>query len=153
MISNNGPGPSVKNITIIHFALLAGMVLFAAVAFAVGKPFTTQINTTDPLLIAVPVLAVSCLFISNLLYKKFLAGAVEANDVPGKLVGYQTAFIIRNALIEGPALFAIVAFLLSGSVVFIAIAIALILYFFSLRPTKDKIAEELQLSYEQKLEL
>lgn len=48
-------------------------------------------------------------------------------------------------------MFAVVSYELSRNLYFLIIAGLLILYFISIRPTKDKIETDLDLSYEDKL--
>lgn len=64
---------------------------------------------------------------------------------------YQTALIIRFSLLNGASLFGIVCYMQTGNLLFIIISGLLALYFLSLRPTKDKIENDLNLSYEDKI--
>lgn len=68
-------------------------------------------------------------------------------------MAYQSATIVRLALLEGPSLFGIVGFLLTGNLIFLGISGALIACFIYQRPTRQKIEDDLNLSYEEKAEL
>jgi hypothetical protein len=70
-----------------------------------------------------------------------------------KLTGYQAALIVRFALLEGPSLFAIVVFTLTNNWFFLLISVCIIVYFITLRPGTEKVADDLQLNYDEKLEL
>lgn len=81
-----------------------------------------------------------------MLGRKKLEEAKNKATLQEKLVIYQSSSIIRYALLEGTALLAIVTF---GNeynffyLIFAAIAIGYVLY---LRPTKDKITTDLNLT-------
>jgi hypothetical protein len=98
----------------------------------------------------VPAIAVSGAFASNFIYNKKIGELTSLESLKDKVMGYQTACIIRYALLEGPALFGIVSYMQSGNLLFLIIAGALIVYFVSLRPTKEKIEMDLNFSFEQK---
>jgi len=90
---------------------------------------------------------------SNFMFKKQLDLAVAKSSLNEKLGGYQTALIIRFALLEGPSLFGIVSYLLSGNLLFLAISGLIILYFITIRPTRDKVETDLNLDYQEKTEM
>lgn len=137
---------------IIHLALAAGQILFAVVVTLLSKRIIINVRDThDPLLYAVPALAITCFILSNFIFKKILSSAVKPdNTLKQKLTIYQTALIVRLALLEGPSLFGIVAFFITGSLFFIVISLLLVGYFIYIRPTKDNIEEALELSYAEK---
>ncbi|RWY57116.1 hypothetical protein [Mucilaginibacter gilvus] len=146
------PTTFLRTITIIHLALAAGQVLFGIVVLSLNKRIIINVrDTRDPLVYAVPALAIICFVLSGFLYKKVLSGGIRPDStLKGKLMMYQTALIIRLALLEGPSLFGIVAFFLTGSLFFLLISLVLIGYFIYIRPTKDNIEETLELTYAEK---
>ena len=68
-------------------------------------------------------------------------------------MAYQTALIIRCAFSEGASLLGIVAFLITGNLVYLLLTGLNIIYFIWIRPTKQKIEDELNLGYEEKADL
>ncbi|HTE01211.1 MAG TPA: hypothetical protein VK668_18120 [Mucilaginibacter sp.] len=152
----NQPSPQslIKTISIIHLGLLAGQVMLGAVAFFLYKQTGFDIKTyNDPLLYLVPIVAITCAIVGNLLYKQLIAKLTDKNSLREKLTGHQTASITRFALLEGPSLFGIVAYMSKGNLFFLLISGIIMLYFLSLRPTTEKVASDLNLSYEDKMEL
>lgn len=148
------PKTFVRTVKIIHLALLAGQLLFFVVAFTQTPPHKFDLNfATDPLIIVAPLMAISCFVLSNILFSQQLGIAVNQTSLMGKITRYQIASIIRFALIEGSSLFAIVAFLISGNLLFAMVSGLLILVFIANRPTKDKVETDLNLSYEEKMEM
>ena len=148
------PNAAFKTLTIIYFALLAGQLMFAAVVLSLlKKVFFSVQYSGDPLLYIVPVMAIGGIMAGDFLFKQQIEIARKRDTLSSKLTVYQTAIIIRCALLEGASLFGIVATLLSGNLFFLMVSAFIILYFLSFRPTKDKLKNLLQLTYEEELEL
>ena len=58
---------------------------------------------------------------------------------------YLQACVVRYAFIEGAAILSTIAFRLNNHIFYLVISLLLILYLFKLRPSKDKVINELQL--------
>ena len=139
---------------LIFTALLIGMLLFLGVTlFLVDEELTLFFEADNPFFFVIPVVFISCLAISNFIPKKLLSQAKSQDDLAKKTTMYNSASIIRYALIECPVLFAIVGFHLTHSLFFIIIAVAAILYFVTLRPSEEKISRALELTYDEKAAL
>ncbi|WP_158657208.1 hypothetical protein [Maribacter cobaltidurans] len=74
-------------------------------------------------------------------------------SLENKLKTYQTASIIKYALLEGPAFFAIVAYSLTGNALPLVIAICLVLYLAVQRPNLHKLMDTLPLTSDEKRKL
>jgi hypothetical protein len=146
------PNTFVKTISIIHLALIAGQIIFAAAAFMTTKNHTTS-KSDDVFIYVAPIMAFSGFAISNILFKTLVNKIDGQSPLKTKLAAYQSALIVRFALLEGPSLFAIVSFMLTGNLIFLGISGAIIAYFIYLRPTKQKTEDDLNLGYEEKAEL
>jgi hypothetical protein len=72
----------------------------------------------------------------------------EKESIQEKLAGYQSALITRFMLIQGPAAFAIVAYIISGNIFFLFITGLMSVYFIFLRPTREKIESDLSFSFD-----
>jgi membrane protein insertase Oxa1/YidC/SpoIIIJ len=144
------PNSYLKTISIIHIALLIGQTIFAIVAFFINRSTTIELNNAaDPFFVVMIALAIGSFIASTILFKKNLEKAKEQEDAKSKLAQYQSALIIRYALLEGPSLFGIVVYLLTGNLFYLMVSVIIILYFLSLRLTKDGIKDDLQLSYDE----
>lgn len=66
-----------------------------------------------------------------------------------KLKGYRSAQIIRWAMLEAPALFSIITFLLTGVYWVLGIVALLIALFISYRPSPRQAVQDLQPSHEE----
>jgi hypothetical protein len=148
------PQAFLKMIVIIHGALLAGQVLFGITALASTKSMGIIMKPADdPFFYVAPFLTLSSIAAGIFLFKQQLAKLPEKVTLKEKIAGYQTGLIIKYALTEGASLFGIVAYLLTGNLLYLIITGVNVIYFFWIRPTKDKIVDDLNLSYEDKIEL
>jgi len=146
------PAGFIKSMSIIHAALLAGQLLFIITAFGISsKVHFTVSDTEDVFIFIVPLLAIAGFMGGYILFKRKLKELQAKNSLGEKMVAYQTALIIRFALLEGPSLFGIVAFMQTGNLFFLVISALLMLYFFSLRPTRDKMEIDLDLGFTEKM--
>ncbi|WP_179412133.1 hypothetical protein HDF19_02510 [Mucilaginibacter sp. E4BP6] len=146
------PKTFLRTISVVHTALILGVILFSAVTISdnINHNVFTY-NTNDPFTDVSLLLAIGGFTASVFLFKKQLVKAKKQFTLKEKITLYQSALIQRFALLEGPAMFAVVSYELSRNLYFLIIAGLLILYFISIRPTKDKIETDLDLSYEDKL--
>jgi hypothetical protein len=128
----------IKTFQTIHLAICSGVV----VAYILTGNITTEmlslqgINAAHLPYLAVPVLA---LFLSNFMFKSQLKQANTKLKTEDNLGIYQTASIIRWAILEGAAFF-----LLFAQPKLIVFGIAIIAYLLFLRPSEDKIITDIQ---------
>lgn len=141
--------PVFKTITTLFFALLFGQVSFAVIAYflvSTGRVDAGLQDIEKIFTMLVPVLIISGLLVGKLVYDKKIQAAQGNKTATEKLESYRSAVIVRCALLEGPVLFAIISYLLTGKDMLLLFAIGGILLFLLLKPTKAKAASELQLS-------
>lgn len=139
----------LRTLTIIHTALCAGLMLFAGFVYYKNGAFTARMDQQAIFIYVVPIVAIAGYFISQLLFKKRLEAISKEEKLATKLGKYQVASILKYALLEGPAILALLAYYWSGNALHLVIAIALIAYLLVQRPTADKIKRELPLTYEE----
>ena len=70
-----------------------------------------------------------------------------------KLKIFQSASIVKYALLEGPAFFAIVAYNLTGNALPLVIGVCLVLYLAVQRPNLQKLLDALPLTSDEKRKL
>ncbi|XLS27696.1 hypothetical protein ACJD0Z_10870 [Flavobacteriaceae bacterium M23B6Z8] len=139
------PTHPFRTIQIICAALIAGVTFFLAAAFLVQNKISSDYDSNDRMLIIAILLFFAGATSSFYLVKRFTTPAASSS-LADKLNNYQTRMIIRMALLEAPAFFAIVQFFLSGSLLYTLIplfAIVLMAYMF---PGKRKFIAEYELS-------
>jgi hypothetical protein len=145
------PNKFLKTISMLHLMLLMGLVMFAGfLLFQFDGAMMPTFDTNDTLLLIYPVVAIAAIVGSQALFKNVLASKENNTDLKVKLANYQTASIIKYALIEGPAFFGILLATSTGNTAYAAIAGVLIIYFILQKPSLNKIESDLKLSGEQR---
>ncbi|PKP09034.1 MAG: hypothetical protein CVU09_13290 [Bacteroidetes bacterium HGW-Bacteroidetes-4] len=143
-----------RSLSLIHYALLAGQLVFAGVALYLTYGKTQLVDSPKGVFIyVVPLIALLAVLVSQAIYRLKIKKLISYQSLIPKMTEYQSIFIIRLALIEGASLFAIVVYLLTIEAIFMAIAVLLIVYFVLLRPTREKIALDLELNPSDKMKL
>jgi len=128
----------LKTLRILHMAICAGTIaayIFAG-NFSRDQLLIKHVDTSEIIFIAIPVLAI---FLSNFLFKSQLKQANPNSKIEANMDIYQAASLIRWAILEGAAF--IILFIKPE---FISFGILLIAYLISLRPTEDRIKNDLQ---------
>jgi len=147
------PNGFIKILSMIHLALLIGLIVFLIIAYTQNKEWQLNLNDTgDIFFFIVPILAIGGILAGNFLYDKQINALSTKNSLRQKLAGFQTASIMKYALVEGPALLAIVSSMNSGNLFYVIIAVALVVYFYFQKPTKEKIESHLKLNSELKMQ-
>ena len=142
------PTLMLKTIKTIHWALVGGLSLFAAVtAFQLGtNPETTFFAPENPI-IFIPTLAGIFLIPTSLvLFNKQMGQAKEKKELGSKLTSFQTAHIVKMAMLEGVGMFSIVACLVTFTTANFFIFALVIILMAGSAPTAFKLGDKLSLS-------
>ncbi|WP_282014319.1 hypothetical protein [Marinifilum flexuosum] len=142
----------LRGLNIIHGALLFGQITFAGITI-----FITQMNGAtapdaeleDIFFILVPIFFIGCFLASQIIVPKRLEASRKEKDLNSKLGVYRSTQIIKLAMIEGAAFFAIIANLLFANFLFIGFAVLLMCLFATYFPTKEKLIRELELNRDE----
>ena len=144
------PKGFLKTISILFLGLLAGPLIFGIFTYSTIKETKIDYSdTNDIFLFLVPLVAISGILVGNILFKEQIDKLKNKDSLREKLSGFQTASIIKYALLEGPAFLGIVAFNDNGNLLYLIISGILILYLISQRPTNDIIETTLNFTNEQ----
>ncbi len=141
-------GEYLKALKVIHIGLTAGVVLFLIIAVVLQfTVFEPELKELEMILLGVTaVAAISGIFAGSIIFRKRLEQLIELKNLDEKLTGYQSALIVKLALIEGPAFFTVVAYLLTANILFPAIAVLLVFVMVLSAPRKDKLITDLNFS-------
>ncbi|MDJ1472497.1 hypothetical protein [Xanthocytophaga flava] len=133
--------------SIIHLALMMGQILFAIVTFYISQTSLSSGNEElkQTFTYLVPLVALIGIAAAFLLFNILLKKAREKSSLSEKISAYGTAMIVRYALLEAPSLLSIIAFFLTGDYTFLSVFGIVIILFIFLRPSKDKLIQELEL--------
>jgi len=137
----------------LFFFLMIGLVVFAGIALYVNLSFGAMAKWDDELtklfLTIYVVIAAASVFAGFSISKLKLRSIVAESSIEEKLSAYRAALILRWAMIEGPCLFGLVIFVLSGANMAMAISLVLMCLLALNRPTKWRLIGDLQLSPEE----
>ncbi len=141
-----------KSSTIIHAALLIGQVFFAS--FVIFLNQTQGALAEDEILRTIFMIMIPLFFLMTFGIGKIVAGnklklAKEKADLKAKMEDYRSINVIRYAMLEGTAFFAIITFMLTGEILLIAFAGMIMVLFAINYPSKEKLVKELELNREE----
>ncbi|MBK8503171.1 MAG: hypothetical protein IPL46_13710 [Saprospiraceae bacterium] len=141
-------GAYFKSLKVLHSALLGGIVFFAVVSIALQQDGAESVGGLVDMLMPffIPVLSVAGIVGGDFVFKSRLQRIAGLDSLKDKMDGYRSALIIKFALIEGPALLTIIAFIQTGRYLYLGIALLLLMVFVYYSPKKSKLISDLQLT-------
>ncbi len=143
------PKAFLKTLNFLHLSLVIGLTLFAVIAYSNTSEITTKPESNNLILYAVPILGILGYFGSQYFTKKKLSSITPNLAFQEKLKKYKMASHIKFMIIEFPAIFALFAFYTTSNALPLVIAVSLIAYLYSQKPTLNKIKSEIHLSQEE----
>lgn len=150
---NATPASSLKGINVIFFGLLFGMVSMGSIIYVINPTENFDFNFKNPLLIIMMVVMIAGVFASGFLYNTLKSKIETKDSLQDKIAKIQQALIIKFALIEGPALLGIILFLVESNLAFLMLSVLMILYFVTLKPSKNKLADDMNLTSQERREI
>ena len=140
-----------KAMKILFTALFTGQVFFAVIAYVLQKSgsFSGSPSLLQVFMYAAPAFNIMGIIVAHLIFKRRAAAIDIQQPLRMKLDEYRALCILRWAIIEGPTIFTIIAFLLTGAQVFLALTVFMLLVFLSLLPSRERLKKELALSSEE----
>jgi len=151
----NGFSGYLRQLTILHAALVMGVALMGIVMYFVASPADTEgvaPTTSIPSWVA-SAFAIGGVLASSFFFRLQVQNAKKQSNLADKLAIYRGGAILRYALIEGPALYSFVAYLLEGRFYNLALGGLLMIVLFLYRPSKDRIINDLALNAKEQAEL
>lgn len=142
------PQSFLKTLKIIHLALCGGLLLFATISFLQFDSTLIADSESNLMLYLVPAVAIAGYFGSTYLFEKHIRKIKKDDSLVKKLQRYQSALVLQYAIIEGPAILALMAYYTSGNALFLAIAACMIVFLYSKKPSFQKLSAALPLSFE-----
>ncbi len=137
-----------KTIQMIFFALLAGQIIFLFIAVYLVQIGNMVVNDNLflPLFVTDLLIISPAVVLGPMLYRGIINRAKPDSTINDKINLYRQGLIIKLALVEAPTIFSIVGYLLTGSVIFLLIASAVLILFFFHKPSVEKFADEFRIS-------
>ncbi len=151
------PKDILRAIRILFVAIIAGALSFALIILIMseGKGYpTVEIKPyQDTILWIAAGITLLCLILGWNEYKKRVGVAKDSLiSLLDKLNHYRTALILYIALCEGPALFGVILFFLTGNYYFLMITGAMIIAMLVKAPTLKRVSDDLGLDWQQQQE-
>ena len=143
----------MKAIKILHLALIIGPTLFLLISIflvSTGNWHSGLSVYSDGIFLAMAILAAVAVLFSRYNFNKSLHNLRnngESSEDNGDK--YRKALVIRWAIIEFVELFAIIQYLMTGNYYLLILAVALLIYSFTLRPTSEKVLSDLGITIEE----
>jgi hypothetical protein len=144
-------GNALKALNIIHKALMAGQILFVSVcAYLVYSQSVVPVVSKEldrVLQVVALVLTAGGIFAGMSLFKKKLIQIREMQTAAKEKFNlYRSTCIVQWALLEGPSIFCIICFFLTGNYAFLALVVVVLFLFAMTAPSKQKVLLQLQIS-------
>jgi hypothetical protein len=136
------------SLNVLFLALLGGQIIFAALAFYLvssGSFATGKQDLTMVYLVAAIFAVMGGVAGSIIMTNKQLSAIRPLPGLKEKLEKYQAALVVKYALLEGPAFFSIVCYLLTGYYLFLVLVAVVIAVFIDNRPSEAKVIRDLEL--------
>jgi hypothetical protein len=142
-------GEYFRSLIIVFYGLISGQVFFGLLSFflVITNHLSSDGSDLSNIFIyIVPVFVLAGFILSHLIFKNRLKAISKKTSLFSKLADYRAALIIRYALLEGPGMFAIVVYLVTGNIIFILLATLIVLFFITIRPGREKVIKDLELN-------
>ncbi|PKQ64233.1 hypothetical protein BZG02_05270 [Labilibaculum filiforme] len=147
----------LKSSILIHVALLMGQVFFTAFTVFFHQTQGPLVADAEELrtlfMIIVPLFFLGTFSVSKIVVGKKLKFAIVETELKTKIESYRSLNIIKYAMLEGSAFFAIITYLLTGEMLLLGFAVIIMLLFATYYPSKDKLVRELELNKEEQTKL
>lgn len=127
---------------LIFIALIMGQLIFAGVTFFVLKP--PVVANENQVFLYMTIAMIGAGIAGGFgFWSRMKAQLHTAQNLDEKLQRYRSTTIVRMALLEGPNLFGIVAYMLTGNQIILGIAVGGIVAFATYVPLKNKVLKDL----------
>jgi len=147
-MKKNTSGEDFKSLKILHLALIMGASLIAVVIYYLADREKAVFSYDFQML---ELAAISLAFISPVMAYVInntrLQKIDASSSLPEKWSNYRAIQISKYALIEGSILINIIVFFLNNNLLLFLIALILMPILYFMKPTKEKIVEDLNISH------
>ena len=149
-MNNSPPAPTVsqylKTLSFLHLVITATPLIMGILFYARADREALIISGPSNAYGAlVPLVALGSVLLGELLFKRMTRDFSKKGGLKEKLARYQSASLLKFALIEGAALFAMVIFANSGNLLHAIFGALLIVHLIFQRPSLGKIEQRLHL--------
>ena len=153
--SSTNTKDNFKIIHIIYFAILAGLIVFAVMAYFIISQSVDQPNENllNIFMFLIPAFVIVMIFLSRFMYNKISQQVNGASSLFEKIGKYRTAKIVSWALLEGAGLFSIVAFIITHSDFFLIVLFVIVGAFILSKPSIEEFLNDFKIEGNEQDEL
>lgn len=137
---------------ILTASLMIGVIMMLTVIHFVMPPNTPSSEGNNTFLIIAAVIALGGIFIGQKVFEQRVS-AIQDGTVFEKLSAYRPALIIKYAMLEAPAMIAVIFYFLEGHIYFVIIALFLVLIMAYHLPLKSRVTNDLNLNAQEQKHL
>lgn len=152
-MQGNLSGINFRVLSIIHVALVAGLLLFLAMILLLQLNNFGEILQGEIVVVfffLVPFFALSTMVFSKIITNKRIDSVKDSmKTIEAKKDAYFSILLMRWAMIEGPGFFSCVVFLLTSNYIFLGMALVLTGFLIMQYPSIQKATDELDLNPEE----
>lgn len=141
----------LKFLQTIHWAFIGSLVVLAVISWFMPIAPNQELNNILKFILIG--LSVPAYFAGNYVRKNIINKIDNNAPLADKLAQYQKATIIQWAAIDLPATFAGISFLLTRNTLYLIILAVFMLLLYMLKPSKERIADDLDLTDSEKSQL
>lgn len=141
----------LKFLQMIHWAFIGSLVVLAIISWFM--PIAPNQDLNNILKFILIGLSLPAYFAGNYVRKNIINKIDNNASLVDKLSQYQKATIIQWAAIDLPATFAGISFLVTRNTLYLIILAVFILLLYMLKPSKNRIADDLEITEQEKNQL
>lgn len=134
---------------IVHVALMAGQFFFILTTLIVISEGDIAPETNSFFIYLVPGMVLMAFLLSNFIYRQKMTALRDVATISEKFKGFRSLIIIRSAILEGSGFLSIIAFMLTGELLYAGLSLLIILYMLTFIPTKQRMINDLELNSQE----
>jgi hypothetical protein len=134
-----------QTLNIIYFSQIFMILAFTGVvAFLISSNITPQNDAMWNF--AIPLVIIVSLTLAYIVFRMLIKKISSSAPLKEKMPKYSRAVLLRSVLLEMPALLSAIVGFLTGQLYYLGVPIIIVLVFLMMRPTKNSIGSDLNLS-------
>jgi hypothetical protein len=142
-----------KTLNIIYFSQAVTPLAFSLVVIYLLQSHKPIIENTAFWYYLVPMVLLGCIGMGYYIFNAIMKRIPSTLSLKEKMPKYSSAILIRSSLLEAPALLGAIAAYITGEVYHLATPFIVVLVSILLRPTKNSITLDLNLSPQERAKL
>lgn len=140
-----------RNLSVIFWGLLAGQVVFTAMALMMVQFFGAVMDFSGEIIVLFQAITVffvvGSLIAIRMLTNTRLQKIQKEENLNKKLTAYRANLILIYALMEAPVFVVLIFYLMTANTLLLILSFLLIIAFFLKKPNRKRMIDELRINY------